>query len=300
MTFDAYRQRFLEYLEIERGRSQKTIQNYDFYLRRFGEFASNPNPVNISQDIIRRYRLHLNRNIEGRDDVNLKKTTQNYHLIALRAFLKYLAKNNVKSLPPEQIELAKHESRRVEHLDRDELARLVQAASSIDGLIGLRNKAIAELLFSTGMRVSELTSLQIENINLKRDEFTITGKGSKHRVVFLSPEAKKTLNTYLDARNDISPALFVSHDRAKEGREVRGITPRTVQRVVERAATEAGITKKITPHVIRHTFATNLLQNGADIRSVQAMLGHESITTTQIYTHVTDKHLHDVHKKFHG
>jgi len=292
---------FLEYLEIERGRADRTVRNYDFYLKRFADWANYPAPSGITQDMVHKYRLFLNRELEGRDDTNLKKSTQNYHLIALRAFLKYLHKIDVKTLAPEKIELAKQGTRKVEFLEEEELARLLTAPMKDKGLIGLRGAAILQMLFSTGLRVSELSKIKIEDINLKRDEFTVKGKGSKHRVVFLSDECRKALKDYIDARKDPSPFIFVSHDRAKVGRGATGpLTPRSIQRIVEGYAAKAGITKKITPHTIRHTFATDLLRNGADIRSVQAMLGHESITTTQIYTHVTDRRLKNVHRKFHG
>jgi site-specific recombinase XerD len=294
-----YLKEFLEYLEIERGRSIRTVRNYHFYLLRFVEWADVTTPKAITSEMVRKFRLYLNRDVEGREDLTLKKSTQNYHLIALRSFLKYLQKRDVITLAPEKIELAKQTMRHVEILTEDELDRLRDAPREAGGLIGLRDKAIVELLFSTGTRVSELASLKIEHVNLKKDEFTVKGKGSKHRVVFLSEEARKAVKAYLDMRKDTSPYLFVSHDRAKGGREPMPLTPRSVQRVIERCATIAGITKRITPHVLRHTFATDLLQNGADIRSIQTMLGHESITTTQVYTHVTDKHLRDVHKKFH-
>jgi site-specific recombinase XerD len=300
-TLNKYIKQFLEYLEVERGRSIKTIENYHFYLNRFAEFTKHPAPGKISQEMVRKYRLYLNRDIEGREDVNLKKSTQNYHLIALRSFLKYLAKIDVKSMAPDKIELAKVGTRHIEFLEANELERFRRAPLNTDGILGLRDKAIIELLFSTGMRVGELSKLKMEQINLKRDEFTVKGKGSKHRVVFLSNEAKSSIQNYTRARSDVSPYLFVGHDRAKAARGKTGpLTPRSIQRIVERYATEAGITKKITPHVLRHTYATDLLRNGADIRSVQAMLGHESITTTQVYTHVTDKALREVHKKFHG
>lgn len=293
---------FLEYLEVERGRSQRTISNYDFYLRRFSKWAKNPTPKQITREIIHRYRLWLNRLTEGREEATLKRSTQNYHLIALRSFLKYLSRQDIVSLPPEQIELAKQSKRTVEFLESEELNRLfLVVKNKAEGLIGLRDLAILELLFSTGMRVSELANLPIEQVNLNRDEFTVRGKGDKPRVVFLSDSAKAILKIYLSKRQDTSPFMFVSHDRAKSGRkDVGPITPRSVQRIVERYATEAGITKKITPHTLRHTFATDLLLSGADIRSVQSMLGHESITTTQVYTHITNKQMKDVHKKFHG
>lgn len=291
---------FLEYLEIERGRSERTIRNYDFYLRRFGNWAKHPLPHGISEELVRRYRLWLNRSVPGRAEGTLKKNTQNYHLIALRAFLKYLSKRDIASLAPEKIELAKQTTRTVEFLEEDELQRLLAIPSPDDGVLGLRDRAILALLFSTGLRVSELANLKIEQVNLARDEFTVRGKGDKPRVVFLSDAAKKSLKVYLDTRRDVSPYLFVSHDRAKGGRASSGpLTPRSIERMIQLHAKAAGITKKITPHTMRHTFATDLLLSGADIRSVQSLLGHASITTTQIYTHITNKQLKEVHKKFH-
>jgi site-specific recombinase XerD len=293
---------FLEYLEVDRGRSIKTIANYDFYLRRFADWARHPKPSAITRELVHKYRLWLNREVPGREEAVIKKSTQNYHLVALRSFLKYLSRHDVKSLPPEQIELSKAPSRLVSFLEQDELERMLAIPKrESEGLVALRDQAILELLFSTGMRVSELATLKIENVNLKRDEFSVRGKGDKARVVFLSEGAKAAIRAYLDKRRDASPYLFVSHDRAKGGRDETGpLTARSVQRLVERYAKVAGIAKRITPHTLRHTFATDLLMNGADIRSVQSMLGHASITTTQIYTHVTNEHLKDVHKKFHG
>ena len=293
-------QRYLEYLEIEKGRSAKTVRNYHFYLERFGAWANWPSPANITKEMVSKYRLYLNRELEGREDTNLKKSTQNYHLIALRNFLKYLARNDIRSLSADKIELAKQESRKVDVLDEEELRRLFGVLEDANGLIGKRDRAIVHTLFSTGLRVSELANLKIDQINLKKSDFTVKGKGSKHRIAFLSDNARTYLKEYLGARKDTSPHLFVGHDRAKSSREAMPISSRTVQRIIERFATEAGITKKITPHSLRHTFATDLLENGADIRSVQAMLGYESITTTQIYTHVTNKGLKNVHKKFHN
>jgi len=301
MTLKNYIKNFLEYLEIERGRSVRTVRNYDFYLQRFCDWAKNPEPRAISSEMIHKYRLWLNRLENGRNGEFLKKSTQNYHLIALRSFLKFLSKNNVKSLSPEQIELAKQQSRKVDFLEADELKMILEGPRKYaDGLISLRDAAILELLFSTGMRVSELAGLEIEHINLDREEFTVHGKGDKHRVVFLSDRARNALREYLDKRQDTSPYIFISLDRAKSGRGENGpLTPRSIQRLVERYSKYAGITKRITPHTMRHTFATDLLFNGADIRSVQSLLGHSSITTTQIYTHVTDKKLKEVHQKFH-
>lgn len=293
---------FLEYLEIERGRSDRTIRNYNFYLRRFSDFANNPLPNLVTRDKIHEYRLWLNRMESGRQREQLSKSTQNYHLIALRSFLKYLARQAVTSLPSEQIELAKTPMRQVEFLEIEELDRLLKAPDrTAHGLIALRDKAILELLFSTGLRVSELSNLKMENVNLKRDEFTIRGKGGKTRLVFLSSTAKDAIKAYLEKRRDASPYIYVCHDRAKLGREETGpLTPRSIQRMVERYAVAVGITKHITPHTLRHTFATDLLLSGADIRSVQSMLGHSSITTTQIYTHITNNQMKDVYKKFHG
>ena len=292
---------FLEYLEIERGRSKRTIINYDFYLRRFLEWSHCCKPSEITSQKIHDYRLWLNRDLAGRDEDQLKKSTQNYHLIALRSFLKYLAKNNITSLPPEQIELAKQQQRAVAFLERDELERMLLIPEQKErSLVTLRDKAILELLFSTGMRVSEASTLKRDDVNLKKEEFTIRGKGSKLRLVFLSERARNALGAYLDKRLDTSPFVFVAHDRAKSGREEQGpLTPRSVQRIVDRYAREAGITKRITPHTMRHTFATDLLLSGADLRAVQSLLGHESITTTQIYTHITNKRLREVYKQFH-
>lgn len=292
---------FGEYLEIERGRSDKTVKNYAFYLHRFAEWAKWPKPEDIEAEMVRKYRLYLNREIAGRDEDSLQKNTQNYHLIALRAFLKYLAKRDVKTMSADKIELAKQGTRHVTFLEPEELVRFLSGPSKDPSLVGMRDRGILELLFSTGLRVSECAGLLIEQVNLKRDEFTVKGKGSKHRVVFVSDAAKRALKVYLEHRSDTSPFLFVRHDRAKHHTsEAAPLTPRSVQRIVDRYARLAGITKAVTPHTLRHTFATDLLRNGADIRSVQSLLGHESITTTQVYTHITDKELKRVHQKFHG
>jgi site-specific recombinase XerD len=315
MKISALVKEFLDYLEIERNRSPRTRANYEFYLGRFVAFADDPTPSAITADKVRAYRLHLNRLEDSKGEL-LKKNTQNYHLIALRVFLKYLAKRDIESLDAEKIELGKVQERQVEFLEGDDLERLLSAPLSsansqklitsasgekFQSPVALRDKAILELLFSTGLRVSELCKLKRENINLKRDEFTVRGKGSKLRVVFLSDSAKKALAAYLDKRGDVAPYMFVRADRAIErGSADEPLTPRSVQRLVAHYARAAGITKKITPHTMRHSYATDLLRNGADIRSVQSMLGHSSITTTQIYTHVTNQQLREVHKAFHG
>lgn len=286
---------FLEYLEIEKGRSLKTIENYDRYLTRFFNHSQIKDINDITDEKVRQFRLWLNRE-KGVRGSSLKRNTQNYYLIALRVFLKYLARMGYKSLPPERIELAKTSGRDLDLITEDELARLLNSPSGKDEK-SLRDKAILELLFSTGLRVSELCSLNIDSINLKKDEFSVRGKGEKVRLVFLSPGAKSSLNDYLDKRKDVSESLFVSV--AKNNKAER-LSPRSVERIVKLHAIKAGISRNVTPHTIRHSFATDLLQNGADIRSVQMMLGHSSVSTTQIYTHVTDRHLKDVHKNFHG
>ncbi len=298
---------FLEYLELEKGRSQATLRNYDFYLKRFSRWAKNPAAGSITTDTIHKYRLWLNRyqNPENKQQLSVK--TQNYHLIALRSFLKFLARRDVQSMPAEKIELARQQTREVDFIDGDDVERLLGAPfkSGAAPIIKLRDKAILETLFSTGLRVSELTKLTREIVKGAKDEFTIRGKGGKLRIVFLSDSAKDAIKRYLDKRTDVAGALFVSHDRAQKSEKRKehsgnALTPRSIQRIVEKYARVAGITKKITPHTLRHSFATDLLANGADIRAVQAMLGHESITTTQIYTHVTDKRLKDVYRAFHG
>jgi site-specific recombinase XerD len=373
---------FLEYCEIEKGHSNLTIRNYDHYLNRFLAWGSKNkvvNPADINLDVIHKYRLYLNRlnkvtsnqspvtNSKNSISVPsgsvsvppssaiLKKNTQNYHLTALRSFLKYLVKNDVKSLPPEKIELAGQDDRQISFLTPEELTRLFNQ-SDILTINGLRDRTMLELLFSTGLRVSELTALNVSDINLKTKEFTVLGKGGKSRLVFVSDMAKEWLEKYLRMRKDVKPdqnppaggkekiPLFINHskithnsklttnnhsfrvDNNLKNQEILEIensklnenlkpclpagklkiencnrlTPRSIQRVIANCATKAGITKKVTPHTLRHSFATDLLRSGADIRAVQQLLGHSSITTTQIYTHVTDQHLKDVFQKFHG
>lgn len=287
---------FLEHLEIEKGRSVKTVENYDHYLTVFFGQTKVKEASDITDSVVREFRLWLNRQA-GTGGASMKKKTQNYYLIALRAFLKYLRKRDVSSLSPEKIELAKVGGRDLDLITADELNRLMRSPAG-ESLVALRDRAILELLFSTGLRVSELCSLN-SDLDLSRDEFSVRGKGDKVRVVFLSPAAKKCVAAYIEKRGDMSDALFVAHDNVKT-KDLSRLTPRSVERLVKRYAVKAGITRKVTPHVIRHSFATDLLENGADLRSVQALLGHANIATTQVYTHVTDKHLRDVHAKFHG
>lgn len=298
----SYLRDFLEYVEVDKGRSPLTVRNYEFYLQRFIDWAKDPNPEDLTQDMLHRYRLYLNR-LESRGEGTLKKTTQNYHLIALRSFLKFLSRRDVKTMAPEKIELAKQGTREVAFLDATDLPRLLEAPEHSDAspLVKARDRAILELFFSTGMRVSELANLKRDQINLEREEFSVRGKGDKVRVVFLSHQARHALKNYLDMRKDEVPFIFVRHDRAKGGAKVVGaITPRSIERLVHHYSIAAGIPKKVTPHTLRHSFATDLLMNGADLRSVQSMLGHSSITTTQIYTHVTNQQLKDVHHAFHS
>lgn len=306
---------FLEHVEIEKGNSLKTVNNYDRYLSRFFEFSEISEPGDITDDKIREFRLFLNRQpgakTKGQQTGTLKKNTQNYHLISLRSFLKYLMKRNVPSLSPDRIELAKTKERSLDLISAEELERLLNAPLEIlrntknksSELKTLRDKAILELFFSTGLRLSELCSIN-RDLDLRKDEFSIRGKGEKVRVVFLSNSAKEAIEKYLKNRKDFEEPLFIQYSNSstlkKIDKESNRLTPRSVQRIVKQYAIAAGISKKVTPHIIRHSFATDLLSNGADIRSVQIMLGHANIATTQIYTHVTDKQLRDVHKKFHS
>lgn len=303
MLFSKAKTDFLEYLEIEQGRSNKTIENYDHYLGRLIDFAGNELKIaDITPELIRKWRLWLNRLPNDRAD-ELDKATSNYHLIALRGFLKFCAKRDWPALTADKIELAKTRRKQVTFLNTDELERLF-AQPDTSKLNGLRDRAILELLFSSGLRVSELVSLDREQINLKRREFMVRGKGQKDRPIFISTVAAEWIEKYLDKRQDNNKPLFIRHQKVKKASDNSGnfsrLTARSVQRLVSRYARLAGITKDVHPHTLRHSFATDLLMNGADLRSVQAMLGHSNISTTQIYTHVTDPHLKAVHEKFHG
>ena len=314
-TLERYKREFLEHVEIEKGNSLKTVENYDRYISRFFSFAKVSDPKDISDDMLREYRLYLNREpgvkVKGQQSGTLKKNTQNYHLIALRVFLKYLMKRGVTSLSPDKIELAKVKPRSLDLIGTDELGRLLGAPEILlskekstpeDKERAFRDKAILELFFSTGLRLSDLCSLN-RDLDLSKDEFSIRGKGEKVRVVFLSESAKEAIRKYLNVRKDMDEPMFVNKLKIKNSAHKDAssrLTPRSIERLVKQYAIMAGISKKVTPHVIRHSFATDLLSNGADIRSVQMMLGHANIATTQIYTHVTDAQLREVHKKFHG
>ncbi len=308
-NIDELIQEFLEYCEIEKNHSELTIRNYEHYLSRFQEFAGQNRsrslkPGQINFELVRKYRLHLNR-LTTQMGSNLAKITQNYHIIALRAFLKYLAKRDILSLAPEKVELGDIKRKQIGFLEITEVESLLGSPEknpSKNEIITFRDGAILETLFSTGLRVSELVGLDRGSINLKRMEFNIRGKGGKDRVVFLSDRAAEKINNYLKKRADNAKPLFIHHTGTKEkldeGQYLR-LTARSIQRIVAKYSRLAGITKKVTPHILRHSFATDLLINGADIRSVQALLGHSSITTTQIYTHVTNKQLREVHRAFH-
>lgn len=302
MTLNALVTDFLEYLEVEKNASQKTIQNYDHYLKRFVDFSGDIEPGAVDLSLIRKYRLYLSRFTDPKTKQGLKRVTQNYFMIALRAFLRYLARQDIKTLSPDKIELGETEASPIKVLDDNSLKQLLEAPDVTDKA-GIRDRALLETLFSTGLRVSELSSLNRDTINLDRKEFSIVGKGSKERVVFLSDEAVEWLNKYLKARKDTFKPLFIRFQGRvdpDENGEFMRLTPRSIQRTVEKYVKMTGLSIKATPHTLRHNFATDLLINGADIRSVQEMLGHSNISTTQVYTHVTNKHLKDVHKTFHS
>lgn len=292
---------FLEYLEVERGRSQKTSENYHLYLMRLVEFSDDVKISKINNELIRKWRLWLNRYKNDNGD-KLSTITQGYHLIALRSFLAYCSKRGIGTLGPEHIELPKTSRKQVTFLQPEEIERLISAIDTSKE-VGLRDKAIIELFLSSGLRVSELVGLNRDYINTRRREFTVRGKGQKDRPVFVSEQAAKDVGNYLNTRKDNLVPLFISY--SKNGGEnsnngnFRRLTPRSVQRIVSHYAKLAGITKHVSPHTMRHSFATDLLINGADLRSVQSLLGHSNIATTQIYTHVTDRHLKEVHSRFH-
>jgi len=301
MLFSKAKTNFLEYLEIDQNRSQKTISNYDHYLTRLIDYAGDITVEEITPELIRKWRLWLNRLGTNTSD-ELGKNTLNYHLIALRSFLKFCAKQNITTASPEKVELARVKRKQVTFLSPEELNRLFDQPDP-NTLQGLRDRAILELLFSSGLRVSELVGLDKDHINLKRREFTVRGKGQKDRPIFISEEAANWLQKYLDKRTDNVKPLFVRYSGKKQvdlSGNYHRLTARSVQRLVARYALLAGITKHVSPHTLRHSFATDLLMNGADLRSVQAMLGHSNISTTQIYTHITDPHLKSVHERFHA
>lgn len=309
MTLEQSIRRYLEHLEIEEGRSRLTLRNYDHYLTTFLSFCDQEKiktPDAITLDSVRLFRLWLNRpqkNPNGPGYTERSKKTQNYYLIALRSYLRYLSSRDIPSLPPEKISLAKTEGHEITFLTPEEIERILDQPET-SSFQGKRDRALLEMLFSTGLRISELTNLNKDDVMLDTGEFSVRGKGSKVRVVFLSDDAIKALKTYLSKRVDDDPALFIrtqnnQEDTEKSETDLR-LTPRSVQRTVQKYAREAGIAKPVTPHTFRHSFATDLLQNGADLRAVQELLGHSSVTTTQIYTHVTNPQLQEIHRAFHA
>lgn len=292
---------FIEHLEVEGGRMPRTAENYEFYLNRFVEFAGDITPDAINPELIRKYRLWLNR-YKSENGEELAMITQSYHLIALRGFLKYFSRRDIPSMAPDKIELPKTHRKQVTFLHYDEVIRLIEQVDTGDEA-GLRDRAILELLFSSGLRVSELVNLNRDHINTKRREFMVRGKGQKDRPIFISQSAADRVDQYLEARQDSLVPLFISYSKNIEpdtSGDFRRLSARSVQRMISKYARLAGITKHVSPHTMRHSFATDLLMNGADLRSVQSMLGHSNISTTQIYTHVTDAHLKDVYEKFHS
>lgn len=300
MLFSRVKTDFLEHMEIEQNRSQKTIENYDHYLTRLIDFAGDIDIKDIDQELVRKWRLWLNRLGTNTSD-ELGKVTQNYHLIALRSFLKYCAKRDLEVMQPDKIELARTKRKQVTFLTPEEIDRLF-AQPDLSSLSGIRDRAILELLFSSGLRVSELVALDKDHINLKRQEFMVRGKGQKDRPIFISESAARWIEAYLEKRQDTVKPLFIRYSGRKTvdtSGNYHRLTARSIQRMIKRYGLLAGITKHVSPHTLRHSFATDLLMNGADLRSVQAMLGHSNIATTQIYTHVTDPHLKKVHEKFH-
>ncbi len=302
-------QDFLEALQIEKGRSPLTITKYTLYLRRFLDWTNCTNPNQITQDVVRKFRLRLAQKTidhpgKGKVGEQLSRGAQNGHLIAIRSFLRYLAKRDIESLSPDKIDLAKIPERTVNFLDAFELEQILKAPVQKFGqsAIAIRDTAILEMLFSTGLRVSELAHLQKNQIHDRSDEISVRGKGGKMRVVFVSARAREALQKYLKTRVDDCPVLFIRADKGRGHltKNTQSLTSRSIERMVSAYVAYCGLGKKITPHTLRHSFATDLLQNGADLRSVQALLGHSSIMTTQIYTHVTDQHLADIHKAFHS
>lgn len=293
---------YTEHLEVEGGRSAKTAENYRRYLERFVEFTGSELAVeDISSELVRKYRLWLNR-YENEGGKTLSTITQSYYLIALRGFLSYLSQRDIPSLSPDKIQLPKVSRKQVTFLHFEEVQRLLEEVKGEDE-VAQRDRAIIELLFSSGLRVSELVGLNRDHINTKRREFMVRGKGQKDRPIFISQSAADKVETYLETRQDTLAPLFLSYSRnsiADTSGDYRRLTARSVQRMVEKYARLAGITKHVSPHTMRHSYATDLLMNGADLRAVQNMLGHSNISTTQVYTHVTDQHLRETYEKFHS
>jgi len=293
-------QPFLEYLEIEQNRSPKTSRNYELYINRLVDFGQDPPIEAVDDELVRKWRMWLSRFKDIHGEL-LSATTRAYHLIALRSFLKFCNKRGYETIAPSHIELPRVQKKQISFLETDELKRLFDTIPS-DTLIGKRDRAVIALLYSSGLRVSELTNLDRSHINIRRGEFSVRGKGQKDRTVYIDPTAADLISVYLKARTDNLPPLFVSYGGYQivdQSGDFKRLTPRSVQRMVSNFARLAGITKHVSPHTLRHSFATDLLRNGADLRSIQTLLGHSNIATTQIYTHVTDPHLKKIHNRFH-
>lgn len=299
---------YLDWLDVEKGLTSNTQENYARFLKRFIDWLEEKNlsdlkPHDLSSDHVWKYRIFLARQTTSKNSSKtLSKTTQKSYLIALRSLMSYFANRDIASLPPEKIELPKDQSDKTpQFLTLDEIKRLFKVPDTSNKK-GLRDRSILETLFSTGMRVSELIDLdrkQIEpSLNEEYLELGIVGKGGSARTVYFSTRTLKWLKKYLKTRDDMSDALFVNYRKRSDAS--RRLTVRSVEKIVKKYALQAGLPKNTTPHVLRHSFATNLLNKGVDLRTVQEFLGHKSITATQIYTHVTNKRLSDVHKKHHG
>jgi site-specific recombinase XerD len=296
---------FLEYLEIEKNCSKLTIRDYRHYLKIFAEWIGTSLPQKTIGDLdlytVRKYRVYLANRVDQKG-LTLKRVTQNYYVIALRSFLRFLIKNDYKTLEPSKIDLPKAESRSLKFLEKEQVDRLIIACDTAKEE-GLRDRSILELLFSTGLRVSELVRLNHNQVNLERKEFGVIGKGGRARVVFISDRAADSIKRYLEKRKDRFMPLFIRYsgrvDEQNNGEKMR-LTARSVERIVKKYVRKARLPVDATVHTLRHSFATDLLINGADLRSVQEMLGHKNISTTQIYTHITNKQLREVHEAFHS
>lgn len=302
--------RFLEYCELDKNLSTKTVRMYSYYITFFRDWLSKEtgdkdfNVEKIDEEIIRKFRLYISNQYQNPHKGDLKRQTQNYFLVALRSMFRFLIKQKKKVLSPEMIELGKRRDRNIKYLSPEDLTRLFDAIPT-DSVRGLRDRAILEVLFSTGLRVSELAGLNRDQINLDTGEFGVIGKGGKARVVFISKHAKEWLQKYFSKRRDSLRPLFIRYSGPKD--KEKGLTEdklrlsvRSIERMIEKYRIKAGLPIRIGPHVLRHSYATDLLRHGADLRSVQEMLGHKNIATTQIYTHVTNTQLRKVHEKFHS
>lgn len=301
--------RFLEYCELDKNLSDRTIKMYAYYLHFFEGWLAKENGKKeihveeINEETVRYFRLYLSRNYKNEFKGELKKQTQNYFLVALRSLFRYLIKSKKKVMSPEMIELGKRQDRQVKFLREEELKRLFEAVKGEDEP-SLRDKAILEVLFSTGLRVSELAALDRDQLNLKTGEFGVIGKGGKARVVFLSTRAIEALKNYLQKRTDPYNPLFLRYSGPTPDADLTDeklrLSVRSIQRMINKYRKRANILIRIGPHILRHSYATDLLSHGADLRSVQEMLGHKNIATTQIYTHVTNLRLKEIHEKFHS